>query len=90
MRQLFHWPVAGKRIDWEILFEPRDCWVGVFWDERVEKQYSAGERFRHVYITVIPCFPLHIWWYAWGPGPVWWPQEPGRPEEQQTEWPTLD
>jgi hypothetical protein len=62
-RQLLHWPVAGKRIDWELLWEPRDLWVGLFWDERAVQQHWGKERFGHLYIILIPCFPFHVWWY---------------------------
>ena len=33
-----------------LLFEPRDIWIGVFWDRR-----PGG---LHVYICVVPCAPL--------------------------------
>jgi len=67
MRQLFHWPVAGRRMDWEILYEPRDLWIGVFWDKRTGepgKPWMAHDRFWHVYVCLLPCLPWHIWWYA--------------------------
>jgi len=63
-RQLFHWPVAGRRIDWEILWEPRDLWIGVFWDKRLECRASGDyEWFGHVYVCLIPCLPWHLWWF---------------------------
>lgn len=60
-------------------FEPRDLWVGVFWD-RVNKF-----RFRdigghwewevyHIYITIIPTVPLFI--------EVWFPLEFGPGKEK--------
>jgi hypothetical protein len=35
-----------------LLFEPRDLWVGVFWDRR------NGDTF--VYVCVIPCLPIRF------------------------------
>lgn len=32
-----------------ILFEPRDLWIGVYWDRQ-----------RGIYLCIIPCFPIHI------------------------------
>ena len=43
----------------EIKWEPRDLWVGVFWT------HGAYNSF-HIYICVVPCFPLHLWWDPWG------------------------
>jgi hypothetical protein len=31
-----------------LLLEPRDCWVGVYWDST------------YVYICLLPCLPLRI------------------------------
>jgi hypothetical protein len=31
-----------------LMLEPRDCWVGWYWDET------------YVYITLVPCLPLRI------------------------------
>lgn len=33
-------------------FEPRDIWVGVFWDRR-----PTG---LHIYICILPCLPILI------------------------------
>lgn len=35
-------------------FEPRDCWVGVYWDH--------NDLTNEVYICVLPLLPLHISW----------------------------
>jgi hypothetical protein len=40
-------------------FEPRDLWVGVFWD------FPNAVRF-NVYVTVIPCLPYLLSW-RWEP-----------------------
>lgn len=38
-----------------ISFEPRDLWIGLFWDHR--------HGVTQLFITIIPCFPLRL---AWG------------------------
>jgi hypothetical protein len=47
----------------ELKFEPRDLWVGLFWDRR-----SAGlwqpmrtEYSTHFYVCVIPTLVVHVW-----------------------------
>jgi hypothetical protein len=42
----------------ELLFEPRDLWIGMFWDRRFED----GILVQHVYLGV-PFFVLHFSWY---------------------------
>ena len=37
---------------WTIKWEPRDLWVGLFWDRRADGM--------HYYVCVIPCVVLHI------------------------------
>lgn len=47
--------------------EPRDLWVGVFWDRRqrwrtlpygrVQRQSTV-----HLYLCLLPCLPLHLAW----------------------------
>lgn len=44
----------GRRLRWSIYFEPRDCWMGLFWDRRADGLY--------VYVCLIPCVPLRIVW----------------------------
>lgn len=46
----------------QIEFEPRDVWVGVYWDlERAAPAWS----FLRLYICVIPMLPLHICFIIW-------------------------
>jgi hypothetical protein len=42
---------------WEFVFEPRDLWVGLYWD------YKAGVKRAFdldLYICVVPTVPLHV------------------------------
>lgn len=45
--------VGGVKMS--VSFEPRDIWIGVFWDKR--------NGVTQVFITVVPCFPVR---FAWG------------------------
>jgi hypothetical protein len=38
-----------------VKFEPRDIWIGVYWN----KPYYGLE----VYICVVPCLPIKLQWY---------------------------
>lgn len=40
-------------------FEPRDFWVGVF-VKRAEDTILGGTEITHVYVTLVPMFPLHF------------------------------
>jgi hypothetical protein len=42
-------------------FEPRDCWMGLFWD------WGYKGNGMHIYICILPCFPFHFWL-----SPHWW------------------
>ncbi len=42
----------------ELLFEPRDLWVGVYWTRRAQGFDGPGEL--HIYACALPCLPLHI------------------------------
>lgn len=39
-------------------FEPRDLWLGAFW--RVNRQMPPPFYTLHLYLCLIPMFPLHI------------------------------
>jgi hypothetical protein len=41
----------------EILFEPRDIWIGVYWTWRRE---TLDAHSLHVYICVVPMLPIHL------------------------------
>lgn len=46
---------GAYRPTWEVRFEPRDLWVGVFWDRRLDGF--------HVYVCPLPTLVIH-WWRA--------------------------
>lgn len=47
----------------KIFFEPRDIWVGVFWDlDIVDTPYGPLFENYRVYICIIPMFPIKITW----------------------------
>jgi hypothetical protein len=41
----------------EFYFEPRDLWIGVYWDR---KSLGCGE-WLHVYVCLVPTLCIH-WW----------------------------
>lgn len=43
----------------KIKFEPRDLWVGVFWDRgaRITTLETDQQQYR-VYVCLVPCFPI--------------------------------
>lgn len=49
-----------KRLTVRWLWEPRDVWVGVFWNRVQLGDY--GDEFLVVYVAVLPCLPLSIVW----------------------------
>jgi hypothetical protein len=48
-----------KRLTTRLLFEPRDLWVGVYWN----KEASAGYHRLDVYVCAIPLLPLRLTWH---------------------------
>lgn len=49
--------VFGRHVV-SLLFEPRDVWLGVYWN--VERTRDSGERSLYVYLCVVPCLPLRL------------------------------
>ena len=50
--------VYGKR--WAILFDPRDVWIGVYWNKAVHAPWNELT----VWICIIPMLPIqitHVW-----------------------------
>ena len=45
----------------KIKFEPRDLWVGVYWDRagRVTT-LETDQQYYRIYVCVIPCFPIEF------------------------------
>ena len=41
-----------------LLWEPRDLWLGVYWDVAVAR--DSGERSLLVYLCAVPCLPLRL------------------------------
>ena len=46
----------------QLIFEPRDLWLGVYWDRPMPLEMGYGFLMRtlHIYICVVPCLPLKI------------------------------
>lgn len=42
---------AGGGLAMTVRIEPRDCWIGVFWDRRADGL--------HVYVCPVPCLVFH-------------------------------
>lgn len=43
----------------------QDIWVGAYW--KIEKiphrgTIYPGAKYFHIWICVVPCLPIHIWW----------------------------
>lgn len=47
--------LASVAIEWK----PEDLWIGAFW-KRTPFDGFVGYS---LWICLLPCFPLHIWWY---------------------------
>lgn len=56
-----------RHFEWKL--EPRDLWIGVFWDVKLRdyrvdtyEGYWVTGRWLHVYVCLIPMVVLHWWW----------------------------
>lgn len=47
-------------MSWRFKWEPRDLWVGIYWD-------TSGI-WLHIYVCIIPCLPLHVTFQRRGTG----------------------
>lgn len=63
-----------RRFSLRWLWEPRDVWVGVFWN--VAQVSDDGDRALLVYIGFIPCLPLCFVWFDNAVADRLSPQEP--------------
>jgi hypothetical protein len=49
-----------------IKFEPKDLWVGLFWNIKTEynyrlfPSYKCISKYLYIYICIIPCLPIII------------------------------
>lgn len=45
-------------------WEPRDLWVGVYWNRSWVARDAQGNRFVRwdVYVCLVPCFPIRMIW----------------------------
>ncbi len=48
---------SRPHIWWDVAWEPRDLWLGVYWDRPSPTGWS---RALDVYICIVPCLPLLI------------------------------
>lgn len=57
MKTLFSRSFGNHRV--ALLFEPRDLWVGAYWDLQ-EHRDGTGDRALCVYLCAVPCLPLRV------------------------------
>lgn len=62
------------RLRANLFFEPRDCWIGVFWKRYaslVENFHSVFPREERLdcYVCIVPCLPLRLTFYWNGEEP---------------------
>jgi hypothetical protein len=60
--------LPNKRLVARLLWEPRDVWLGVYWN-RV-RAGAPADRFLLIYVCVIPCIPLAFAWRLRTPLPA--------------------
>lgn len=44
-----------------IKFEPRDLWIGVFWDT-YHSEHVGGLHLLDVYVCIVPMLPIRLTW----------------------------
>lgn len=47
--------------DVTIYFEPRDLWVGLYWN----LTRGSGANELNVYVCLLPCLPIRLRWWWW-------------------------
>ena len=48
------WMVSGA-VEWK----PQDLWIGAFWKHTDFDEWRGTD----LWICLIPCVPLHLWWF---------------------------
>lgn len=51
--------IEGPR--WELTWEPRDFWIGVFFDRPLLLDVGIPElkvSMQYIYVCIVPCFPI--------------------------------
>ena len=44
----------------KIEYKLQDFWVGIFWKSDIEHGQGETVKRYHIWICLIPCFPIHI------------------------------
>ena len=50
--------IKANNFELELLFEPRDLWLGVYWDRQDFPPLHS--RFLYIYICIIPVLPIKV------------------------------
>lgn len=45
-----------RRVTFALLFEPRDVWIGVYWN----RKWVGVHRMIEFYVCIVPLFPIHL------------------------------
>ena len=48
------------RVELRLLFEPRDCWVGLYWKHNVQGWDGGWWESWTFYLTLLPMLPLRL------------------------------
>lgn len=46
------WIKMKGAVSWRFEYKLQDFWIGVYWERE--------DRYKHIYLCLIPCLPLHI------------------------------
>ncbi len=50
--------VFNRWVELELLFEPRDLWIGMYWKRR--KSWGFANASWEFYICIVPTLPIHL------------------------------
>lgn len=56
MSQFRNLPIK-RRFLLSFYFEPRDLWIGIYWNKEKRIPYDLD-----VYICIVPCLPIRLTW----------------------------